>query len=95
MGTLHDILCTFIITSRSTFLRMRNVLDQSCRENQNTFYVHKLYRKSYGLWDVKKYFTAKEDNGANIIWRMRNSFWMIKGTDTEYVILVTFPRERW
>ena len=35
MGTLHEQQCTFFITSCSV-LRMRNVADKSCRENQNT-----------------------------------------------------------
>ena len=32
-------LCAFMAVSRSFLLRMRNVSDQSVRENQNTFYV--------------------------------------------------------
>jgi hypothetical protein len=32
-------LCTFLIISRRILLRMRNVSDKSCRENQNTFSV--------------------------------------------------------
>ena len=35
-GTLHEDVFTFMTISRSILLRMRNVLDKSCRENQNT-----------------------------------------------------------
>ena len=35
--TLHETLCTFLIISSSFLLRMRNVLDQSCKENHNTY----------------------------------------------------------
>ena len=38
-GTLHDDLCTFMITSRWILLRIRNVSHKNSRENQNTFYV--------------------------------------------------------
>ena len=38
-GTLHEDLCTFLILSRSVLLRMRNVSDKSCRENQNNHFV--------------------------------------------------------
>jgi hypothetical protein len=38
-GTLHADRCTFVITSRWILLRMRNVSDKSCRENQNTHFV--------------------------------------------------------
>jgi hypothetical protein len=38
MGTLHEDLYTFVI-SCSVLLRMRNVSDESCRENQNTHFL--------------------------------------------------------
>jgi hypothetical protein len=38
-GTLHEDLCIFMIISRRILLRVRNVSEKSCRENQNTFYV--------------------------------------------------------
>jgi hypothetical protein len=39
-GTLHAAdRYTFLIISRSVLLRMRNVSDKSCRENQNTHFV--------------------------------------------------------
>ena len=34
--TLHEHLCTFTIISCRVLIRMRNVSDKSCRENQNT-----------------------------------------------------------
>ena len=37
--TLHEDHYTFFIISRSILLRMRNVSDKSCRENQNTHFV--------------------------------------------------------
>jgi len=38
-GTLHKDQYTFFIISRSLLLRVRNVSDKSCTENQNTHYV--------------------------------------------------------
>jgi hypothetical protein len=35
-GTLHEDLCKFMIISRSVLLRIGNVLDTSCRENEKT-----------------------------------------------------------
>jgi len=40
-GTLHEDQYTFLIISRSVLLRMRNVSDKSCRENQNTLFILK------------------------------------------------------
>jgi hypothetical protein len=36
MGTLHEDVCTFMIIPHSFLDRMKNVLDKSCRENENT-----------------------------------------------------------
>jgi len=38
-GTLHGDQYTFLIISLSFLLRMRNVSDKICRENQNTRFV--------------------------------------------------------
>jgi hypothetical protein len=38
-GYFEDI-CTIITVSHWILLRMRNVSDRICRENQNGFYVH-------------------------------------------------------
>jgi len=38
MTPLHEDVCKFMISGR-IILRIRNVSDESCRENQNTFYV--------------------------------------------------------
>jgi hypothetical protein len=88
-GTLHEDLCTFMIISRSILLRMRNVSDRSCTENQNSDF----FRKSCRLWDnVEKYGTARQATDDNIIQRMRFTCWITKATDThsEYVILIAF-----
>jgi hypothetical protein len=38
-GTLHENLRTFMTVTRWVLLRMRNVSDKSCRENQNTHFM--------------------------------------------------------
>jgi hypothetical protein len=52
MVILHETLCTFIIIFRLIFLRMRNVLDQNYRENQNTFYVQKLSTENRAAYEI-------------------------------------------
>jgi len=39
VDTLHENKYTFLITSRPVLLRMRNVSDKVCRENQNTHFT--------------------------------------------------------
>jgi hypothetical protein len=50
----HEGICTFMIVSRHTRLKMRNVSDKSCRENQNTFYMQLFFPKTVSfeiLWE--------------------------------------------
>jgi len=39
MGTLHEDYCTYLSISCPVLLRMRNVSDKGCREDQNTHFV--------------------------------------------------------
>ena len=75
----------------SEFFLERNISDKSRRENQNT---HFTFYKC--LWDnVEKCGTARQATGDDITRRMRFACWITKATDThsEYVILMTFPRQ--
>jgi hypothetical protein len=50
--TLHKDLCTFVIISR-WFLRMRNVSDKSCVENQNThFVINSLFFENRAVYEI-------------------------------------------
>ena len=60
-STSHVNQCTFFIISRSFLLRMRNVSDRICTENQSTHFVFSnfFFRKLCRLWDnVEKYCRA-------------------------------------
>jgi hypothetical protein len=69
-NTSHEDLCTFMIKSR-WMLRIRNISNKSCRENQNTHFTFTNdLRKPHGLWDnVAKYGTARRDtDGLRETW---------------------------
>jgi hypothetical protein len=81
-GTLHEAdRYTFWIISRSVLLRMRNVSDKSCRENQNTTFVFKasfflllLFFYRARLWDnVGKYCRAGQATDDNMAHACCNS----------------------
>ena len=59
---------TFFIISRSFLLRMRNVSDKSCRENQDRVFSNFFFlRKSCLLWDnVGKYCSAGQVTDDNM-----------------------------
>ena len=79
-------------------LRMRNVSDRSCRENQNTHFCWITFsRKSCRLWDnVYNCSTVVQATDDNIVWRVRFAWWLAKATDshTAYAILTAFPRRK-
>lgn len=89
MGALHEDIFTFIIVSQGIPLRMGNVSDKTCRENQNTQFQFNNF--------VEKYGTARHATGDNIIWRMHNSCWKTKATDipSEYAIIIACPCHQW
>ena len=51
-GSLHNDQHTFMIISRWILLRMRNVSDKSCRENQNTIYVQWLLSEYSAVYEI-------------------------------------------
>jgi hypothetical protein len=97
--TLHEDQCTFVVISRPVLLRVRNVSDKSCRENQSTHFSPVFFfQKSSRLWDnVEKYRTAGQATDDNMVRRMRFAWWVTKVTNThsQYVILIAFPRQQW
>jgi hypothetical protein len=54
MGTLLANLCAFIITFGCILLRMRNVPDKSCRANESTFYIQKLFNENHAVYEMWK-----------------------------------------
>ena len=85
--------------SRWILLRLRNVSDKTCRENQNTFYFQWLFPKYCAVCEinVKKYCRAGQATEDDIIRRMRFVYGITKATNThsEYVILLAFPWQQW
>jgi len=96
MGILHEDLCTFMTLSHSVLLIMRNILDKSCRENQNIlFYSITLFCTNWTICMMMwKYGRARQATDDNIIQRMPFACWVNKATDkcTEYVMLIDFPQ---
>jgi len=70
MGTLHEDQYTFFIISRSFLLRMRNVSDKSCREDQNTHFAFSnfFFFKWFRLWDnVEEYCRAQQATDDSMV----------------------------
>jgi len=53
MGTLHEHICKFVIISHLIPLRMRNVSDESCGENQNTYFMFKSFvSENHAIYEI-------------------------------------------
>jgi len=92
--TLHEDQYTFLIISRSVLLRMRNVSDKSCRENQNTHFVFSFF---YRTVDDVMWENILEPDGVQMtIWRMPTACWIRKAiyTHSEFGVLIPFPMQQ-
>jgi len=89
-------MCTFMITSRSFLLGIKNISDKSCRENQNAHFVFSnCFPKILLL--VSAEYTVQLDRPQMTIRRMRIACWIPKATNThsKYVTLIAFPLQQW
>jgi len=83
----------FLVTSRSVFLRVKNVSD-SCRKNRNIHFVFNNFYYSCCLWDVES--IVQRGRPQVTIWRIRIAYWITMATNThsEYVVLIAFPLQQ-
>jgi len=96
-GTLHEDRYTFLIISRSILLRMRNVSDKSCRENQTTHFVFSnFFFENRVVSEIMWKNTVQRARPQMAIRRRRTACWITKDIDThsEYVILIAFPLQQ-
>jgi hypothetical protein len=70
MSSLHEDLSKFMIISHRIFLRLSNVVDKSCRENQNTHFVlNEFFSENCANYEImwKKYDGARQATDDNIV----------------------------
>jgi hypothetical protein len=85
-----------MIISRSVLVRLRNVSDKSCRENQNThFTLYNLFSDNLAVCEIMWKNIAEPDRPQMTVWLMRIACWLNKTTNrhSEYVIPIAFPRQ--
>ena len=88
---------TYLIISRSGLLRVRNVSDQHCRENQNThFYVQYIFFLNRTFYDISWKNMVEPDRRRMRIWRTLILCLIPKDTNThsEYVTLIPSGLQR-
>jgi hypothetical protein len=83
-GNLHEDLSKFMMINRCFLLRMRNISDQSCIENQNTHFMFSnfFFFENRAVYEVMWKNTVQPGRQQMTIWRMRIACWIIKAIDT-------------
>jgi hypothetical protein len=92
--TLHEDQSAFSIISCSVLLRMGNVSDKSCTDNQKTrFMFNNFFFENHAVYEIMWENIVQPGRPQMTIWRMHFSCWIPKATNThsQYVILVAFP----
>jgi len=77
---------------------MRNVSDESCRENQNRhFTFNNSIFENRAVYEIKVKNNVKLGRPQITTRRMCILCWITKATNTpsEYVIIIDFPRQQW
>ena len=93
-GTLHDEQYLFLIISCSFLLRMKNVSDRSCRENQTHIFCSiTYYTENCAIYEIMWKNTVDPNRHWRTIGCMIFACQIHKATDThsEYVILNAVP----
>jgi hypothetical protein len=86
--------CAFMLVTR-WILRMGNVLDQSCREYQNTHFMFNKAFKNCAVWNIMRKHIAELGMPQTTIWCKHISCWWLRlQTHSEYVTLSAFPRQQ-
>jgi len=81
-GILHEDQCTFLTISCSLLLRMKNVSDKSCKENQNTHFMFNNFLKNCAVYEIT-WENIVELGRPQIIWCMCITCWILNGTNTK------------
>jgi len=82
-GTLHEDQYTFMVTSRSVFLILRNVSYESCGENNNTHFTS----SNFFFFEIRAVYEIIWKSFVDLgrpqitIWRMRIACWITKATN--------------
>jgi hypothetical protein len=88
-GTLHEDQYTFLIIPHSLLLRMRNVSDKSCRQNQNTHFTFNnvFFKRNRAIYEIMYKNTVELSRPQMKTQCMHIACWIPKATNThsEYV----------
>ena len=77
---------------------MRSFSCQICSENQSTHFMFKnFFPGNRAVYEIMRKNMVERGRTQIAIWHVRFGCWITKakGTNSEYVILITFQQQRW
>ena len=89
MAIVHEEHYTFLTISHPV-LRMRNVSDKSCRENQNTHFMFKiLFLEIHAICEMMWKKIVEQDRPHMLVWHRHGTCWITEAIST-FVICNTY-----
>ena len=86
MGTLRENRCTFLIICHPFLLRMRNILDKSCKENQSTHFMFNdfffISFENRAVCERRWEYIVERGRPQMTVWRMCIACWIPKAKNT-------------
>ena len=68
MRTLHEDIRTFVVISEWILLKMKNVLDTSCRQNQNSLHSEQRFTRNHAMYETMRKKRVQPDRPRMAIW---------------------------
>ena len=87
----------FVTKCRWILLRIKNIPDKSCTENQHIDFIFNTFSsENRAVYEIMWKNIVQPDRPQTTIWRMRYAYWIPKSTNThsEYAIIIVFPLQR-
>jgi hypothetical protein len=83
--------------SLSVLIRMRNISDKYCRENQNTHFMFNNFSDNNAVYEIMCKNIVEPDRQRLTVWCMHIACWITKSTITHsvYVALTAFSLQQW
>ena len=90
-GTLHEDQYIFLIISRSVLLRMKNVSNKSCRENQNTHLTpNNFFFENFTVYEIKWENITDPDRPRMTTGSIRIACWIPTATNTHLQYMIPY-----
>jgi len=96
-GPLHEYLYTFLISSHSVLLKIRNISDKTVEKIQTQHFVQFFSPDNRAVYEIRWKNILLLGGTRTTMWRMLIACWIrkAKNTNSQYVIIIAFTPKKW